>query len=129
MKKEWLVNIIKEHLGLIFVLIIFLAVLPIYINARMKLSEIDKNGKIGIGKFIEYEKLPKTKNYYFEFYSDKKNVTFIKNPPDGFQKKIGSFFEIKYLDKFDDLIIVNYEKEIIDTTAILNAGFSLEDLK
>jgi hypothetical protein len=51
----------------------------------------------------------------------------ITNPPNAFHKKLGSFFEIKYVEEYDN-IIVNYNKEIIDTIAILNAGFSREEL-
>jgi hypothetical protein len=56
-----------------------------------------------------------------------KKKDILREAPDGFSKKIGKFFEIKYLDQYED-ITVNYDKEITDTTLILEAGFTREDL-
>jgi hypothetical protein len=129
MKEKIIAYFRKNKFGFIIIGIVFLMTLPFYINARIKFSEIEKDGKTGIGKFVEYERKPKTRNYYFEYYNKNKKIRdLIKNPPDGFHKNIGGFYEIKYLDKFDD-IIVNFDKEIKDTTLILKAGFSIEDIE
>ena len=129
MKEKIIAYFRKNKFGFIFIGIVFFLVLPIYINAKFKFSEIEKDGKIGIAKFVKYERKPKTRNYYFEYYNKNKKIRdLIKNPPDGFHKNIGRFYEIKYLDKFDD-IIVNFDKEIKDTTLILKAGFSIEDIE
>ena len=128
--KNKIFNYLKNNkVGLIFTGVVFLIVLPIYINAKLKFNNIEKEGKIGIGKFVEYKRYPKTRDYYFEYYKKGNKIRdLIKNPPKGFHTKVGNFFEIKYTEKFDD-IIVNYDKEITDTIAILKAGFSREDLK
>uniref|UniRef100_UPI00404A1FB7 hypothetical protein n=1 Tax=Flavobacterium sp. TaxID=239 RepID=UPI00404A1FB7 len=118
----------KNKFGLIFIGIVFLIVLPIYINAKMKFADIEEKGNLGIGKFVEYERKPKTRNYYFEYYKNEKKIRdLVVNLPLGFQDRLGSFFEIKYLENYND-IIVNYNKEVTDTTAILKAGFSREDI-
>lgn len=129
-----MLNYIKKILnenkfGLSFAGIVFLILMPIYFNARIKLSEIEKNGRVGIAKFVEYKRYPKTRKYYFEYFNGKKKIkTFKVNAPDGFSKKVGLFFEIKYLEKYEDLIIVNFEKEITDVSLITYEGFSLEDI-
>ncbi|WP_339835847.1 hypothetical protein [uncultured Flavobacterium sp.] len=119
----------QNRYSLIFISIVFIIVFIFYIKANFKFIEINKNSKIGIGKFVEYKRYPKTRDYYFDYYNNgKRTRDLIKNPPDGFHKKIGKFFEIKYSEKFND-IIVNYEKQVTDTVAILEAGFSIEDIK
>lgn len=129
MKEKIIAYFRKNKLGFIFIGIVFFLVLPIYINAKFKFSEIEKDEKIGIAKFVEYKRYPKTRDYYFEYYNKNKKIKdLIVNAPDGFSKKVGRFYEIKYLDKFDD-IIVNFDKEIKDTTLILKAGFSIEDIE
>ncbi|WP_026726157.1 hypothetical protein [Flavobacterium sasangense] len=118
----------KNKYGLIFICVVLLGIVPFYINAKIKYNEIQKNGKIGIGKFVEYERKPKTRNYYFEYYNKNKKIRdLIKNPPDGFHKNVGSFYKIKYLDKYEN-IIVDFDEKITDTVAILKAGFSKEDI-
>lgn len=117
----------KNKYGLIFVGIIFLVTIPFYIDAKIKFNKIEKNGKIGIGKFVKYKRYPKSRNYFFEYYNGNKKIKDkLREAPDGFSKKMGKFFEIKYLDQYDD-IMVNYDKEITDTTLILKAGFTKED--
>lgn len=119
----------QNRYSLIFISIVFIIVFIFYIKANFKFIEINRNSKIGIGKFVEYKRYPKTRDYYFDYYNNgKRTRDLIKNPPDGFHKKIGKFFEIKYSEKFND-IIVNYEKQVTDTVAILEAGFSIEDIK
>ncbi len=114
---------------LIVLLLIAIIFLPIYIVAKIKFSEIEKNGKIGVGKFVEYVRYPKSRKYYFEYFKYKKKYkVFITNTPEKFSTQIGNFYKIKYLDKYDD-IIVNFDKKITDTLAILEAGFSREDLE
>ncbi len=118
----------KNKGGLIFISIVFLVISFFYIKIQLKYSEINKNGILGIGKFVEFKRYPKSRDYFFEYYKNGKKIRdLITNPPNAFHKKLGSFFEIKYVEEYDN-IIVNYDKEITDTVAILSAGFSREDL-
>ena len=66
MKEKIIAYFRKNKFGFIFIGIVFFLVLPIYINAKFKFSEIEKDGKIGIAKFVEYKRYPKTRDYYFE---------------------------------------------------------------
>ncbi|WP_438966308.1 hypothetical protein [Flavobacterium sp.] len=129
MKNKIINSIKKNKIGLIFVGIVFSAIFPFIINAKIKFNNIEKNGKVGVGKFVEFKRYPKSRDYTFEYHkSNKKLKDLLNEAPDGFSKKIGRFFEIKYLDEYED-IIVDFNKEITDTTLILNAGFSREDIE
>lgn len=123
-------NNFSKRKGYLIVLGILIVIfLPIYIKARIKHSQIEENGNIGVGKFVEYVRHPKSRKYYFEYYKfNEKHKVFITNTPERFSKQTGNFYEIKYLDNYDD-IIVNFDKEITDTVAILEAGFSREDIE
>lgn len=129
MKNNFLDYLKQNRYSFVFISFVFIIVFIFYIKANIKFTEINKNSKIGIGKFSEYKRYPKTRDYYFDYYNNgKKTRDLIKNPPDGFHKKLGRFFEIKYSEEYND-IIVNFNKEITDTVAILKAGFSIEDIK
>jgi len=117
----------KYKLSITIVGVILLITFPFYLNAKIKFKKIEKDGKIGIGKFVKYEKKPKSKHYYFEYYNGKKNIDLLTKAPKDFYKKVGSFYKIKYLNEYKD-IIVDFDKEITDTTLILKAGFSKEDI-
>lgn len=85
----------KNKYGLIFMSIVFLIVLPIYINSKIKFANIEKDGKLGIAKFVEYKRFPKTRDYYFEYYKNGNKVRdLVKNLPLNFHTEIGNFFEI-----------------------------------
>lgn len=113
----------------IFIILILITLFIIWFNARLNLKEIEKSGNILVSKFTKIERYPKSRDYFFEFYYNfKKTKDYVKEVPDGFQKNLGKFYRIKYLNKYPDLIIVKFEEEVTDTTEILNAGFTKEDL-
>ena len=97
---------------------------------RNVMKEIEIRGHSQIANFYYYKSYPKSKNYYFVFYylGYKKKCDIIRAPM-GFSKNIGKFYYVKYLPKYPDLIIVNFNEEITDTKAILEAGFVKEDIK
>ena len=68
MKNKIIDYLRQNKYGLIFVGIVFLVTIPFYIDAKIKFNKIEKNGKIGIGKFVEYKRYPKSRNYFFEYY-------------------------------------------------------------
>ena len=69
MKEKIIAYFRKNKFGFMIIGIVFLITLPFYINARIKFSEIEKDGKTGIAKFVEYKRYPKTRDYYFEYYN------------------------------------------------------------
>ena len=97
--------------------------------SRNELKEIQNGGFKIIAKFKGFKKYPKSIDYSFEFYFQNIKKTIITTKaPEGFFRNTSKFYRLKYLDKYPDLIIVEFKDEVTDTTEILNAGFSKEDL-
>lgn len=98
-------------------------------HSILKFKEIDKKGLVTISKFCRIIRYPKSKDYEFCFYINKQKTTCtIPKIPNGFSSNVGKFYRIKYLEKYPDLIIVKFDEEVRDTTEILKAGFSKEDI-
>lgn len=113
----------------IFIIIVVITLFVVSINARLNLKEIEKSGSILVSKFSNIERYPKSRDYFFEFYYNyKKNKCHANRVPDGFSNNVGKFYKLKYLDEYPNLIIVKFDEEVTDTTEILKAGFSKEDL-
>ncbi|UOX34213.1 hypothetical protein LXD69_01555 [Flavobacterium sediminilitoris] len=93
-------------------------------------KEINENSKTTIAKFLHYKNFPKTKKYYFKYFvNEKRFVNSYGQTQKGFHKNKGKFYSIKYSKNDPNKIIVNFDKEITDTVAILEAGFSIEDIE
>ena len=113
----------------IIVFIMIIGLFFIWFKAKLNLIEIEKSTLVFTSKFSKVENNPRSKYYFFEFfYNNEKKECFVNRAPFGFVNKLGKFYNLKYLNKYPDLIIVNFEKEIIDTTEILKAGFTQDDL-
>lgn len=118
----------KTNLAIFFT--IFSLILYTTISGKKTYGEIEKLGNTIIVKFSEIEKFPTKNSYFFYFYLNQSKKTVMKKKvPNGFFSKKGSFFYAKYLDKYPDLIIIKFEEEVTDSLAIMNAGFSIDDLK
>ena len=116
---------IKIYLSIVVCLIIF----GVWVNAKCNLKEIEESGENHVAKFVNIKKFVKSRDYNFLFYdSSVKKMVSVSRLPDDFYLNVGKFYYLKYLDKYPDLIIVNFDEEVTDTTEILKAGFSKEDL-
>ena len=92
-------------------------------------NDIKLNGKVSVGKYTLHEKIKKGYNDYFSFNINGVRYESIAGGiKEGTNENIGKFYKIRYSDKFKGSLVVFYDKEIIDTTAILNAGFTKEDI-
>lgn len=122
--------------------VIVITILLIFIARDFYIkSEVKKSTKTTVVKFTLKDKLPKTTSFYFTYFiNNQKNVTSnsgIKYSifnSDAETKiinslKLNCFYLAKYDPKHSDVIIVDATKQITDTTAILKAGFSREDIK
>lgn len=94
-------------------------------------KELQKNGKITIGKLDSIEKYPKRTYLHISYYIGKKKYFSFES---GLQKKIsskdiGKFYKIKYLSNSPEIIRGIYSEQIKDSTTILKAGFSREDIE
>ncbi|MFP9112298.1 hypothetical protein ACLI1A_00010 [Flavobacterium sp. RHBU_3] len=91
--------------------------------------ELEKNGKVTIGKYVSRKNYPKTNDNFFIYFM--KGLKYRVNGgrlPKEFSKNIGKFYKIKYSDKYVGVIRPMLNEEVTDTTEILKAGFSKEDL-
>jgi hypothetical protein len=92
-------------------------------------KEVNENGKTTVAKFLYYKNFPKTKDYYFKYFVNGKSyINIYGQTQSGFHKNKGKFYSLKYSKKDPNKIIVNLDKQITDTTLILEAGFSREDI-
>ncbi|OYQ33902.1 hypothetical protein CHU92_12500 [Flavobacterium cyanobacteriorum] len=93
-------------------------------------EDIEKTGKITVGKYIYQDKWAKGEANYFTFYIDGKK--FKGNggrSPKGFSKNIGKFYKIRYSEKYKGRLTAFFNEEVTDTINILKSGFTKEDLK
>lgn len=92
--------------------------------------ELKKNGKITIGKIDSIQTNPKRTYIYLTYIIGDDKITSFES---GLNKKItkkdiGNYYEIRYLDESPEIIRTDFSKKITDTTLILKAGFSKEDI-
>jgi hypothetical protein len=92
-------------------------------------KDIKVNGKVSVGKYILHQKIKKGYNDYFSFNI---NGVRYKGIAGGIKKganeNIGKFYTIRYSNKFKGYLVVFYNKEVTDTSVILNAGFTKDDI-
>lgn len=92
--------------------------------------ELKENGKVAIGKIDSIQTNPKRTYIYLTYIVEGDKITSFES---GLNKKItkkdiGNYYEIRYLDKSPEIIRTDFSKQITDTTLILKAGFSREDI-
>lgn len=131
---------INKNIG--FYLISFLLVLFILIQVRSCIidKKIEESHEQIIVKFTSKERSPKITNFYFTYYVDGKkiisansgiNYSILNSKQQNElinNLKLNSFYLADFSKQYPNSIKVNLEKKIKDTVAILNAGFSIEDL-
>lgn len=114
----------------IVLLFLILGILCLIIVGNIRGYDIEKNGKITIGKYVSQKNYPKTQTNFFIFY-----INGVKHKynggrvPKGFSKNIGKFYKIKYSTKYKGAIEPLIDQEITDTLAILQAGFARKDIR
>ena len=64
----------------------------------------------------------------FKFFIDG-NSNFSDSPRDNNGEKIGEFFKVVYSSKNPEVSRIYLDEKITDTTLILKAGFSKEDIE
>jgi hypothetical protein len=114
----------------LFLIVFILGAIALIINGYMKKSNIEMFGKESIGKYISHDSWGKGETNYFIFYIDgNKYEGNGGRVPNGFQENIGKFYRIRYSEKYKGSIHANFDEQVTDTTEILNAGFSKDDIK
>ena len=118
-------------MGIISVLLLIFSLLFIIIlliNGRIIKKDIELNGGLTVGKYIAHERFKKGYTNYFSFYINGvkyKGIGLgIKN---GSYEKIGKFYKIRYSKKYKGSLEAFFDQEVIDTSEILNSGFTIKD--
>ena len=107
-----------------FIFLVIMIIRSYYIS-----YQIENHGQIIIAKYVSYKNYPKSQENHFIYYINGKKVQNYASDNDvDFRQNIGKFYKIKYLIKYSEIIHPMYEEEVTDTTEILEAGFSKEDL-
>ena len=93
-------------------------------------NELKEKGVVTISRIDSIEELPKWSYLHVSYYiGDKRYTSYENGLHTGISNKdIGKFYEVRYLPESPEIVRGNYSKEITDTIAILNAGFSREDI-
>lgn len=126
--------------GHFILLIVILIVLYLCLKDVFVKNETKEKGKEIVVKFTSKVVLPKTTNFYFTYFINGKKISSansginydISNSKEETQVikslKINAFYLAKSISKYPKIIIVNPSKQITDTTIILKAGFSREEI-
>lgn len=132
---------IKLNGGHFIILITLIVIIYLCFKDTYIKNEIDNKGKEIVVKFTSKTKLPKTTNFYFTYFIDNKKINSANSginysisnseseTKDIDNLKINCFYLAKYDPKYPNVIIVNPKVQITDTNAILQAGFTKEDMK
>lgn len=131
----------KRNLYLYLISSLLILILLVQARSYIIAKRIEVSGEQIIVKFTSQERKPKTTNFYFTYYIDGKKIVtansgvnfsilnskeqneLIKN------LKLSSFYYADFSKEHPNSIKVNIRKTVTDTVAILNAGFSLNDIK
>ncbi|HEX9981239.1 MAG TPA: hypothetical protein VGB50_11815 [Flavobacterium sp.] len=98
-------------------------------TSKQKMAEIEQSGTPLIAKFSHIKEFPKTVNHYFYFFYGQERINCdIISAPEGFSRNVGRFYRIKYLEKYPERIVVQFDEEVTDRNVILKSGFQEEDL-
>jgi hypothetical protein len=104
-------------------------------------NQVRTNGNQIIAKFTSKDVLPKTTTFYFTYILNGQKITTAKSgikysilnseiETNAIRKlELNGFYLANFDVNYPDVIIVNPLEKIIDTTAILKAGFTKEELK
>ncbi|SHG98738.1 hypothetical protein SAMN05444372_112126 [Flavobacterium micromati] len=131
-------NSIQSKMLTVIVIIILLTFIArdFYIK-----SEVKKLNKFTIAKFTLKKNLPKRTSFYFTYILNQEKIVTanagihydILNSESETKiiddLKINCFYLAKYDPKHPTIILVDPLQQVTDTTAILKAGFSREDIE
>jgi hypothetical protein len=125
----------KSKTKLYITLSITIPLLFFILNDLYLKNKTKKNGIDIIVKFDSVQKLPKRSYYYFSYYIETKKISTCNS---GLKELFefnaisvtpNKFYKAKRSKNDSKMIIVDQNEQVTDTVAILEAGFSIEDIK
>lgn len=122
----------KKTIKIILVLIPMILIFSVaYLRSNWAEKELEKNGKITIVRIDSIFVPPKwSPTIYVSYYvgNEKHSSTSSGVEYQSSKEDVGKFYEFKFLPNSHKGARLNFSKEITDTTAILKAGFSREEI-
>ncbi|RXM43292.1 hypothetical protein [Flavobacterium sp. YO64] len=119
----------KDKISKLVLFAIVFGLIFLFIKGHLRSKEIQENKKQTVCKFVFCKTFPKTTVSFFKYNVNNK---WYRNScdrcPENYSEKINKFFIIDYSSKDPDNIRVDFSNQITDTTAILKAGFTREDI-
>lgn len=130
----------KNLIKLSLVTVILISLITVQIRSYIVKNNIKKSENFIIARLTSTIRYPKSTDFNFTYIIDGKLITtanggvdfdilnsdeetrLIKN------LKVNSFYLAKFNPKYPNIIIVDKEKQVTDTVAILKAGFSKEEI-
>ena len=113
---------------IVFVSLIMILVMYFKFTSNSYVEEVKENGIQTVGKVVKFTGMSRKSALYYTFYPNgiyKKESSFT-NGNDNI--KIGLFYKVYYLKENPKKCMIDFDNPIIDTTLILKAGFSKEDI-
>jgi hypothetical protein len=113
----------------LFVFIFLIMALLVYfkITSNSYIDEVKENGVQTVGKVVKFTGISRKPALYFIFYPNGKYQKASSFRDDN-NVKIGMFYKVYYLKDNPEKYLIELDKPISDTTLILKAGFSIEDI-
>ncbi|SHM44123.1 hypothetical protein [Flavobacterium chilense] len=119
----------KKNISKLIAIVIVVGIVFLFVKGYLYKKEIRENRKKTVCKFTFCKIAPKTTTSFFKYIvNNKRYRNSYGQCPDSCDMKINKFFILYYSSKDPNKIEVDLSKQITDTTAILNAGFSKEEL-
>jgi hypothetical protein len=120
----------KDNKKLAYIIIAICAIWVLFSISKSYINDIELNnyGIQTIGKVIKFKGISKTKGFEYIYYENgklKKSESLI-----GLEDniKLGDFYKVVYLPSNTNVKKIYSDDKITDTTLILKAGFSKEDI-
>lgn len=119
-----------KKLSIVIISLLILGIIFIFLKGYWYKKEISENRAKTVCKYVSCKEFPKTSESFFKYYIDGKprRNSYGRCPKDS-EEKLNKFFVIYYSTKDVEKIEVDFSTAITDTTTILNAGFTIDEIK
>lgn len=121
----------KKTVPLLILLGFFIFVLYGQLRSYQYENKLKVAGQMTIGRIDSIVRFPKSSTVFISYIISNKKYNSFESALDKkiSGKDVGKFYEFRYLLDSPEIVRGNYSKEVTDTTAILKAGFSREEIK
>lgn len=120
----------KNIIPLLVLIAFFVFVLYGQLQSYQYENKLKLDGQVTIGRIDSIVRVPKSYTVFISYIILNKNYNSFENALGKkiSSKDVGKFYEFRYLLDSPEIVRGDYFKQITDTTAILKAGFSKEEI-